>query len=139
MTDQVIHRDIKPENVFVSGGHIRLGDFDISKPATERAQWLATELRTRTQVGGTLWYAAPELLLNDCIVGASTFASDLYSMGRVLFELVVPTQVRKPVDPFTARQGLGELRTKLLDLIVPFLSLRPQDRPSIDSVTPPLS
>lgn len=34
----------------MSNGHIKIGDFDISKPAEQRATWLATELRTNTQV-----------------------------------------------------------------------------------------
>jgi serine/threonine protein kinase len=81
----VIHRDIKPSNVLVtSDGIVKLIDFGISKP-------LAPELipgdLTPTEGGQRLLtpdYASPEQLLGRLL----TTATDIYSLGVLLFELL---------------------------------------------------
>lgn len=82
----VVHRDLKPSNIMVRlDGRVTLLDFGIAKvleSATAASQ--ATEL---TQVAGsalTLAYAAPEQLLAEPV----TTATDLYSVGVVMFELL---------------------------------------------------
>lgn len=82
----VIHRDLKPSNVLVDGeGHARLLDFGIAKLLTTGGPTVAaTEL---TELGGralTPEYASPEQ-----ISGAPLgIASDVYSLGVLLFELL---------------------------------------------------
>ena len=82
----VVHRDLKPSNILVrADGRVTLLDFGIAKVLeSPDAATLATEL---TQVMGsamTLAYAAPEQLLAEPV----TTATDLYSAGVVMFELL---------------------------------------------------
>ena len=82
----VVHRDLKPSNIVVrSDGRVVLLDFGIAKvlaSATSSSQ--ATELTHAVGAALTLAYAAPEQLLAEPV----TTASDLYSAGVVLFELL---------------------------------------------------
>ena len=72
----VLHRDLKPANVMVDGlGHARIMDFGIAVAKSDTAS---------VGTAGTPAYMAPELFEG---VEASV-ASDVYSLGVVLFEMV---------------------------------------------------
>jgi eukaryotic-like serine/threonine-protein kinase len=81
----VIHRDLKPSNILVDGaGRPRLLDFGIAKvledaPGAERGETMATTLRALTPR-----YASPEQVRGARI----TTATDIYSLGVVLYELL---------------------------------------------------
>ena len=75
----VIHRDLKPGNVIVSHeGHVKLLDFGVAKLLTDSADDPTRDTPM------TLAYAAPEQLSR---AGATT-ATDVYSLGVLLFELL---------------------------------------------------
>jgi serine/threonine-protein kinase len=79
----VVHRDLKPSNILVTRhGEARLLDFGAAKLLHDGPQDSAL---TR-EVGRALSpdYAAPEQIRNEPI----TVASDVYSLGIVLFELL---------------------------------------------------
>jgi serine/threonine-protein kinase len=80
---QVIHRDIKPSNILVTdSGQVRLLDFGVAKLlAREDEQTELTQLYGRAL---TPEYASPELVRGDGIEQAS----DVYSLGVVLYELL---------------------------------------------------
>lgn len=87
----VIHRDLKPANIRVTpAGEPRLLDFGIARlldPDTN-------EQREATLTLGpamTPQYASPEQLSGERV----TTASDIYSLGVVLFELLTGTRPRK--------------------------------------------
>lgn len=86
----VVHRDLKPGNILVShDGHVKLLDFGVAKLLTD-----TTDESTR-DAPMTLSYAAPEQLDR----GEVTTATDVYSLGVLLFELVTARV------PWTAGQG----------------------------------
>jgi serine/threonine-protein kinase len=80
----VVHRDLKPANILVtSQGEVRLLDFGIAKLLDE-GQARATRLTELSGRAMTPDYASPEQILGEPL----TVASDVYSLGVVLYELL---------------------------------------------------
>lgn len=79
----IVHRDLKPANILVTGeGEVRLLDFGIAKLlANEEGGTALTEM---SQMAFTPEYASPEQIAGEPI----STASDIYSLGVVLYELL---------------------------------------------------
>ena len=73
---QIIHRDIKPDNILVThnGGNVKLIDFGLSDTDYHTAH---------KESAGTQIYASPEQVRGEALDARS----DIYSLGRVIFEL----------------------------------------------------
>ncbi len=101
--DGLVHGDIKAGNVLRDdSGRIVLTDFGAAR------DW--REARCDVVVSGTLAYLAPEVLAG----GAATPASDLYSLGVLLFFLASGRLPLEIDDAETLLQGLRDGRRRRL-------------------------
>jgi serine/threonine protein kinase len=127
----VLHRDVKPDNVLLSRyGTAFLGDFGIARMADDSASQGIT---------ATLAYAAPEVLLG----AEPSPASDVYSLGATLHELVVGSPphpkredehvaayIRRLVDEPAPALHRAYAPEPLAELITTMLAGDPSDRPA---------
>ena len=78
----VVHRDIKPENVLLAEAHAFVADFGIASVVSDA---LDPTLTHQGSALGTPAYMSPEQVAGERDVGP---ASDLFSLGCVLFEML---------------------------------------------------
>lgn len=94
----VIHRDLKPANILVTPEGLAIVlDFGIAKILSEDL----TQATLVTQIGGralTPDYASPEQIAGTPL----TTASDVYSLGVILYELLVGTRPYRLARPSLA-------------------------------------
>lgn len=101
----ICHLDLKPSNVLLSpAGAPMLLDFNLSSDA----------LQDHVPQGGTIPYMSPEQL--EAVVGAASTApraaSDLFSLGVILYELVTGSH---PFGPIPIKASTRELGLSLLE------------------------
>ncbi|MGE0790665.1 MAG: serine/threonine-protein kinase [Sandaracinaceae bacterium] len=101
---QISHRDLKPANVFLTrlpdgSEHVKLLDFGLARMVTREDVESEVTLTQRGVVFGTPAYMSPE----QAAGGSVDVASDVYSTGVLLFELLAG---RRPY--------LGDTRADLL-------------------------
>ncbi|MEO8671850.1 MAG: serine/threonine-protein kinase [Tahibacter sp.] len=120
----VVHCDLKPSNVLVrSDGAPVLLDFGIAR---------ALGLSRETDGGATFYtpgYASPEQISGVPV----SVASDVYSLGLILFELLSGRKARLDVDDRTVTQ-LGRAETRPSELALPHLGWKRLLRGDLDAI-----
>jgi eukaryotic-like serine/threonine-protein kinase len=127
----VIHRDVKPHNILITdSGHVKVGDFGIARAAN------ATTTSHLGDILGSVKYMSPEQAMGEPVGPAS----DLYSLGVVLYEMLtgkVPFEVEDPADVPAMHAGgppprPGEVNPEVPEgadaLIMRLLAANPEDR-----------
>ena len=99
----VVHRDIKPENILFHEGEAVLADFGIALAVKEAGGNRLTETGLSL---GTPQYMSPEQATGDRALDAR---SDIYSLGAVLYEMLVG---EPPVTGATAQAIIAKLLTE---------------------------
>ncbi len=83
----IVHRDIKPENLMLrTDGIVKVLDFGLAQGfgGNDAPTFQSLQSSAGGLPGGTLRYMSPEQLRNEPLTGAS----DIYSLGLVLYELL---------------------------------------------------
>ena len=115
----VIHRDIKPANVLRGAdGVYKLTDFGLAR-SLEREQ----SLTASGSILGTLHYMAPEVAAGE----EATAASDLYSLGVTLYEMLSGT------TPFPEDSPLKLLRRIAAERPLPVRTHRDDIPPQLEA------
>lgn len=85
----IVHRDVKPENVLLAeDGRIKIGDFGLARATTANTA-------SGQMLLGTIAYLAPELVTR----GTADARSDIYSLGIMLYEMLVGEQPYRGEQP----------------------------------------
>lgn len=108
----IVHHDIKPSNIFISEdlNEVQVGDFGLACNLLSHQSPLGPVLATHPpgQIGTKL-YAAPEQLRGHCHP-----KSDVYSLGIVLFELVMPFNTAMERSKVIGQLKSGHIPSTLL-------------------------
>ena len=111
----IVHRDLKPSNILVTPeGEVRLLDFGVAK-LLEDSPAPAANLTQLMGRAVTPDYASPEQVAGKPV----TVATDVYSLGVVLYELLTDQRPYR-----LARQSTAALEEAILAVDVPLASSR---------------
>ncbi|MGH3100119.1 MAG: protein kinase domain-containing protein, partial [Thermoleophilia bacterium] len=114
----VIHRDFKPHNVIVDEqGHAKVTDFGIARAG-------ASEMTETGSIMGTAHYLSPEQAQGHAV----TAASDLYSIGVMLYEMLAGRL------PFEGESAVAIALKHLSEQPAPISQLRPDVHPALEAV-----
>ena len=109
----VIHRDFKPHNVIVDdAGNAKVTDFGIARAG-------ASEITETGSIMGTAQYLSPEQAEGHAV----TAASDLYSIGVMLYEMLAGQ------PPFDGDSAVSVALKHLAELPAPLAPLPPRHQP----------
>ncbi|KAI8804734.1 kinase-like domain-containing protein, partial [Cladochytrium replicatum] len=83
-SSSIIHRDLKPGNILIHDGRAKLVDFGAS-----RVYRRCCDAEHGSSIIGTPSYLAPELITGKHLDDGATGAQDIWSLGCVVYEMVL--------------------------------------------------
>ena len=114
----IIHRDIKPQNIMVQpDGNVKVMDFGIARAKNSMSDKTSSVL-------GTAHYISPEQAQGKEL----TAASDIYSLGVVLYEAVTGQL------PFDGPDAVGVALKQVKDYPVPPREINPDVDPALEDI-----
>jgi len=152
----VVHRDLKPSNLWVEpNGNLKIIDFASARGFGAHAL-AGDNVTTQHVLVGTPQYAPPEQVYSSTL----TTASDVYSLGVILYELLsghcpfwvdrprsvivraladdpvewMNAHVKKPIVPLREHASCKDVPENLADLLETCLAKKPDERPKDASV-----
>jgi serine/threonine protein kinase len=141
----IVHRDVKPENLMVrDDGIVKVLDFGLAGQSGGEDRWRS---RDYSGLGGSLNYMSPEQTRSE----RATSASDVFSLGLVLYELATGIHPFRTSSPMDTTQAIAHTEPKppsslhrgipatLETLLLRMLSKDPRERPSALEVDRQLS
>lgn len=125
----IIHRDVKPQNILIAkDGTAKVADFGIARPSG------GSELTATGDFLGSIQYMAPEALN-----GRADKCSDIYSLGIVLYEMLMGEPPIKGLTPYELIRGHNDqapepipslfFGEELQELLTSCLAKSPSNRP----------
>ncbi|GAC1390809.1 MAG: hypothetical protein NVS4B11_09840 [Ktedonobacteraceae bacterium] len=128
-TRGLIHRDIKPGNMlFKADGTPMLSDFGLVKVTSTSSSEATVIMDETASMTGHAIAGTPDYMSPEQITGKVTPASDIYSMGVVLYEML--TGIR----PFSAENYMSVLMKQMYERPRPLRDLNPQIPPALEAV-----
>jgi len=110
----IVHRDIKPENVLLHEGQAVVADFGICRAITHASD--ADAITLAGMAVGTPQYMSPEQAAGERAIDGR---SDLYSLGCVLYEMLVGE------PPFTGRTAQAVIAKRFAGAVPSVRVVRP--------------
>jgi eukaryotic-like serine/threonine-protein kinase len=137
----IVHRDIKPENLMVrADGRVKVLDFGLARWVTRPDS--DTFVSIPGLLSGTLRYMSPEQCRSETLTGAS----DIFSLGTVLYELATAKHPFEAQSAFDTMQAIvntepeppsklnASLPKDLESLILSMLAKDPAARPTAKEI-----
>ena len=133
--NDIVHQDIKPDNILIDEqGNYVITDFGIS---TKARSTLRKSVIGGTVSGGTMAYMGPERFSKQ---PAPTKASDIWSLGAMMFELITGNVPFGEMGGGMQKGGAeipeitAPVSEKLRKTIESMLALEPWDRPTAEQL-----
>ncbi|MCL4205577.1 MAG: protein kinase [Pirellulaceae bacterium] len=128
----VIHRDLKPENVMLGDfGEVLVMDWGLAIPTAEFHK--SEGIEVAGNMGGTPAYMAPEMARGP--FERITYASDIYLLGAILFEIITGTPPHSGADVMKCLSAAArnhivptDKQGELLDIAMTAMATSPTDR-----------
>ena len=115
----IVHRDVKPSNILVGrDGRVHVADFGIARAMTE------AQVTLPGTTMGSVHYFSPEQARGE----TATAASDIYSLGIVLFEMLTGQR------PFSGDGAAAVAMARLTTTPPRPSALRPSVPPELDQI-----